>query len=218
MSRLAHFFEGYASHLEGRTPSDILQNGIITIGSRSYSHPEFEEYIQQSEAQGKNTAFAREVLEKSKSGLESMRQTPHEKLVAQGLANWRHGPREMFTGTPLRAAALIDAVHKEFEQNARPNDVPLYRGSARHPQTDAQESGQPLSFSENRGAAAAFARQRRKETGTGSVWVAEPGELRGLRMEDYGVTPMFIGKHSEAEWLVHPDRVPFFNDRRRKSR
>jgi len=218
MSRIDNFFSGYSEHLGGRTPQDVLENGIISIGSRSWSHPEFEEHINRSDSEGKDTSLARKLLEADRSDLTEMRKIPHEELVGEALRNWRHGPRETFVGSQYRAAGLLNAVQREFSENSRPNEVPLYRGAARAPHMDAESLGRPVSFTENRPAAAAFARQRRKETGSGHVYIAEPGEVRGLRMEDYGVTPMNLGKHSEAEWLVHPDSVPIFNDRRKRSR
>jgi hypothetical protein len=221
MSRLEHFFSGLGGQinaLEGRTPEDILQNGLIKIGSRSWSHPEFERMIEEKHDQGVDTSFARDILEKDRETLQAVRTRPRDQLLHEGLSNWRHGPSEVFIGQPYRAASILHALTGEFRENSKPNEVPLYRGASRAPHIDAETNPKPVSFSENRKAAAQFAAWRRKETGEGAVYIADPGELRGLRMEDYGVRPMHIRGNSEAEWLVDPDSIPIFNDRRKRSR
>jgi hypothetical protein len=122
--------------------------------------------------------------------------------IAKTLSAYRHDPTETLSRLdPLLVARDLRDLTHEMATNARPNDKTLYRGAERHPIEDA-ENNAPISFSENRGAANAFARS----TSRGRVFQVAKNMVTGLRMEDYGVTPKTVGPRnvSEAEWLVDP--------------
>jgi hypothetical protein len=122
--------------------------------------------------------------------------------IARTISAYSHDPLEVVSKLdPLRVARDLRDLTHEMATNARPNDKTLYRGAERHPIEDA-ENNAPISFSENRGAANAFARS----TSRGRVFQVAKNMVTGLRMEDYGVTPKTVGPRnvSEAEWLVDP--------------
>ena len=166
-----------------------------SIGGQVFIHntpEERDEWIKENLGERHYKGPYREKMEQTMS-------TPTN--IRQVITTYRQGPSEVgVTMNPLAVARDLRDLTTEMSANARPNDRTLYRGAERHPIMDA-ENNQPISFSENRGAANAFAKSSR-----GEVFKAARGTVRGLRMADYGVTPMTVGPRSisEAEWLVDP--------------
>jgi len=185
----------------GRPIEFFLSGGHkSTIGREEIfhdTHEEHDEWIKQS--------FSPTMVEKltdSRSRYEDEMATPVG--VRESIIKFRSNPHAVATGDPLRTARQIMALDNELRTNSRPNPTPLYRGARRSPVTDAT-ANRPLSFSENRHVAGHFAKSSR-----GEIFKVGKEEVRGLRMEDYGVKPMTIGPSqlSEAEWLVDPRSLP----------
>lgn len=118
------------------------------------------------------------------------------------LRAYREDPVNTLTGDPLSVARNIMALDTEL-RNGRVNDKTLYRGAARAPHEDAQNNN-PVSFSENRHVAGHFAKRNR-----GEIFQIGHNEVRGIRMEDYGVLPKTVGPSSlsEDEWLIDPNSL-----------
>lgn len=190
------FFSKQFQAYHGLTPEQYLSGmSQSTIGGQIFVHntpEERDDWIKENLGQRHYRGPYRE-------GLGQILSTPAN--IPQVIAKYRHGPSEVgVTMNPLAVARDLRDLTAEMSANARTNDRILYRGAERPPIKDA-ENNQPISFSENRGAANAFAKSSR-----GEVFKAARGTVRGLRMADYGVTPMTVGPRniSEAEWLVDP--------------
>jgi hypothetical protein len=190
------FFSKQFQAYHGLTPEQYLSGmSKSSIGGQIFIHNTPEE----RDAWIKENLGQRHYKGPYREGLEQVLSTPAN--IPQVIAKYRHGPSEVGVSmNPLAVARDLRDLTAEMSANARPNDRILYRGSERHPIEDASNN-QPISFSENRGAANAFAKYSR-----GEVFKVAKGTVRGLRMEDYGVTPMTVGPRriSEAEWLVDP--------------
>jgi len=107
-----------------------------------------------------------------------------------------------YLGVARNLMALDDAI-----RNGRTNNVPLYRGALNAPHVDALQN-KPISFSENRHVAGHFARFNRNG-GRGQIFKVGQNEVRGIRLQDFGIEPKTIGPSSlsEAEWLIDPRSI-----------
>jgi hypothetical protein len=149
----------------------------------------------------------------------------HESSLKHALTNWSTFGE--IPGDDVQAASQKLAMKQELDVNSRPNPVPLYRGSnaGLHPTSEIVNRSQimtgnavpGLSFSEKRSIANKHASLFGKEKG--SVSVAKPGTVKGINLRDYDIKPHEEHEHdysNEHEWLVHPDSVMFWHDRRNK--
>lgn len=187
-------FESY----HGLTPEQFLSGMSVShMGGEKIVHATPEEHDEFKRSLG-----PRHVKAPYREHLEATLGTPTD--IRSVIAKYRSGPSEVGVGiSPLVIARDLRDFTNEMEKSARPNDRTLYRGAQRPPTQDAFNDT-PISFSENRAAANAFARANR-----GEVFKMQAGSVKGLRMEDYGVTPMTVGprKVSEAEWLIDPQSI-----------
>jgi hypothetical protein len=97
-----------------------------------------------------------------------------------------------------QVAANLTALKKLIEEQGVENPTQLFRGAKQNPIFDiftgTERPGKPLSFSENYDIAKDF---------PGNVYTFEPGELRGIRIDDYSTSDF----PEEIEWLVDPYSV-----------
>jgi len=192
----------------GRTPEHVLQHGYFTFtgrsGEKSLTFDEADKAMSQVPPEARRLV-GEDVVDRARKARDQAVATPHKNLVAQALGEWRKGPsRTMFMGEPHMLAARAIALDHEIETNRKANPQPLYRGAGTPPEEELGEGvGKKtlLSFTENKPVAQTFAK-----VNEGKLFSFSAGQVEGLRMEDYGVTPMNVqtkaGNLSEAEWLI----------------
>ena len=126
----------------------------------------------------------------------------HEHLVQDAIHSWGGWPTDIRRelgrekeGAPLDLGgsgtqkiwrAQAGALNHELQTNAQSNPTALYRGSHEEPKG-------VNSWSESRAVANHWARK-----GSGQVFVARKGTVKGLRRQDY----TGVGPANEKEWLV----------------
>lgn len=193
-------FSDQFERAHGRPMDFFLKGGSKSIIGRDkffFDTPEeHEEWIRSS--------FSPSVASKSMGMREDYEKTMAKPVdVSTALRAYRSDPLYVTVGDPLEIARNITALDKELRTNSRPNPMPLYRGAKRAPILDAQNN-MPVSFSENRHVAGHFAR-----SGRGEIFKVGHNEVRGIRMEDYGVKPAVVGPSnlSEKEWLIDPSSI-----------
>lgn len=193
-------FSGQFETVHGKPIDFFLQGGHKwTIGNeRVYlnSPEEHDDWVRENLSPNTAPKFvgARERFEETMS-------TPVK--PADAIRAFREDPYYVTVGDPLHVARHIQALDNEMRTNARPNPMPLYRGAARAPQLDATRN-MPVSFSEDQKVAGLFAKANR-----GEIFKVGHNEVKGLRMEDYGVMPKVVGPKniSEREWLIDPNSL-----------
>lgn len=184
--------------MHGRPIDFFLKGGQKwTIGRNTHFFESPEEHDEWLKTTMSPTTVSRN-LGKARAFYEQEMSKPNN--PAEAIRKFREDPLYVSVGDSLEVARDIKSINDEMRTNSRPNPMPLYRGASRVPRLDA-ENNMPISFSESRHVAGHFAKYNR-----GEIFKVGHNEVRGLRMEDYGITPKTVGpsRISEREWLIDP--------------
>lgn len=123
--------------------------------------------------------------------------------VDRQLSSWAFGHEGLAVGFDLYQKALdLKELTRAMGEHGESNPMRLYRGAERSAAVDAFPD-RPLSFTTDHNVAFSFANTGGKR---GQIIKAEPGTLRGLDFEKFGVNRRTVGRSSrrENEWLIDP--------------
>lgn len=182
----------------GMTPEQALSGYQKHVfGSERFIVPpeEADEFYEKSWGKKRARPWAEE--------FEEIKSTAKATPIDKQLHEWAMGHEGMTTTmSPYHKALDLRELTNVMDTQAEYNPVRLYRGAVRTPELDAHPD-RPLSFTTDPNVAFSFAKTGNAR---GQVIKVEPGTVRGLDFEKYGVNRRTVGRNSrkESEWLVDP--------------